>query len=244
MVNDLIRFLAERELSQTVYNAFLGLSFAGWLLYNLRSGREYGIPPGKRLIISAVVWPVAYGLLYVLYWVESRFTAWGSHNIVRGYIWFPFIALALAKLLHLRGRTVVDYIAPGCSLSQGVAHIGCSFAGCCYGFPAEKGIWNPQFDAILFPNQILEAIAALLVFAVCALYAKKRKYDSSGRVYPLFLILFGVTRFFLEFLRDNQKVIGKVSLLALHCVLMVLVGAVWLAVRRIQDRKTQGGKAK
>ena len=244
MVNDLIRLLAEKDLTQTVYNSFLALSFIGWLVYNLRSGKGYGIPPGKRLIISAVVWPVAYGLLYVLYWIESRFSAWGSHNIVRGFIWFPFIALALAKLLKLRGRTVVDYIAPGCSLSQGIAHIGCSFAGCCYGFPAEKGIWNPQFDTILFPNQILEAVAALLVFAVCAIYAKKRRYDGNGRVYTLFLILFGVTRFFLEFLRDNQKVFGNVSLLALHCAVMVLTGAVWLIVRQIQDRKIQRGEAK
>ena len=242
MVNELIRFLAERELSQTVYNSFLVLSFAGWFLFNLRSGKNYGIPPGKRIVISAVVWPVAYGLLYVLYWIESRFSAWGSHNIVRGFIWFPFIALALAKLLHLRGRTVVDYIAPGCSLSQGIAHLGCSFAGCCYGFPAERGIWNPQFNDIRFPNQILEALAALLVFAVCARYAKKRRYDGSGRVYPLFLILFGVTRFLLEFLRDNRKVLGSVSLLALHCVIMVLVGAVWLIIRHTQDRK-KGGKA-
>ena len=242
MVNTFIRYLAERGLSNAVYNAFLVLSFVGWFLFNFRSGKKYGIPPGKRAIISAVVWPVAYGLLYVLFWIESSFTRWGSHNIVRGYIWFPLIGLVLAKLLKLRPRTVVDYIAPGCSLSQGIAHLGCSFAGCCYGFPAEKGIWNPQFDAILFPNQILEALAALLVFAVCALYAKKRKYDSDGRVYPLFLILFGVTRFFLEFLRDNQKVFGNVSILALHCVLMVVVGAVWLIIRQLRDRKVSEHK--
>ncbi len=244
MVNTFIRYLAERGLTDAVYNAFLVLSFVGWFLFNFRSGKKYGIPPGKRAIISAVVWPVAYGLLYVLFWIESSFTRWGSHNIVRGYIWFPLIGLVLAKLLKLRPRTVVDYIAPGCSLSQGIAHIGCSFAGCCYGFPAEKGIWNPQFETYLFPNQIIEAAAALLVFAVCAWYAKKHRYDSSGRVYPLFLILFGLTRFFLEFLRDNQKVLGNISVLALHCVLMVLVGAVWLTLRHTQDRKTRRGEAK
>ena len=53
----------------------------------------------------------------------------------------------------------------------------------------------------------------------------------------IFLILFGVTRFFLEFLRDNQKVFGNVSILALHCVLMVVVGAVWLIIRQLRDRK-------
>lgn len=248
MVNDLIRFLAERGLSDAVYNGFLVLSFAGWFLFNFRSGKKYGIPPGKRAIISAVVWPVAYGLLYVLFWIESSFTRWGSHNIVRGYIWFPLIGVVLAKLLHLKPRTVVDYIAPGCSLSQGIAHLGCSFAGCCYGFPAEKGIWNPQFETCLFPNQILEALAALLVFAVCALYARKRRYDSDGRVYPLFLILFGVTRFLLEFLRDNQKVIGNISILALHCVLMAVVGTVWLIILHFREigrsRKDQRGTTK
>lgn len=241
-MNSLIRYSAEAGLTSFVYNTFLALSFVGWLAFNLCSGRHYGIPVWKRVVVSAVIWPVAYGLLYVLFWIESSFTRWGSHNIVRGFIYFPLIALALGKLLHIRGRTITDYIAPGVSLSQGIAHIGCSFAGCCYGFPAERGIWNPKFETCMVPNQMMETAAALLVFAVCALYAKKRRYDSDGRVYPIFLILFGVTRFFPEYLRDNQKVFANISILALHCIGMVIVGTVWLLIRNGKENRDSSEK--
>lgn len=240
-MNQLIRFLAERELSGTVYNGFLVLCFVGWFLFNYWSGKRYGLEPWKRIVTSAVIWPLAYGLLFVLYWLESSFTRWGSHNIVRGFIYFPLIAIALGKLLKVPAKTMTDYIAPGVSLSQGIAHIGCNFAGCCYGYEAEFGIWNPKFNTYMFPNQALEALAALGVFAVCAVYAHRHQYDSNGRNYPLFLILFGVTRFFLEFLRDNQKIIGNVSILALHAALMVVVGGIWLAVLVVRDRKTKKG---
>lgn len=237
-MNDLIRYFAARDLSNTVYNFFLVLCFVGWFLWNLWSGKRYGLPPWKRVVVSAAIWPLAYGLLYVLYWIESGFSDFGGHyNIVRGFIWFPLIALLIGKLLKIPFRTMTDYIAPGVSLSQGIAHIGCSFAGCCNGFPAEFGIWNPEYECYMVPNQMLETFAALGTFAACALWARKRGYDSGGRIYPLFLILFGATRFLLEFLRDNEKIIGNVSVLALHAGLMVLVGTVWLLLLPGIDRR-------
>ena len=238
-MNQLIRIVAAAGLSDVVYKGFLALCFVGWFLFNLASGKHYGIPVWKRIVISVVIWPVAYGLLYFLFWIETTFTRWGHYNIVRGFVYFPLIALLVAKALKLRPVTVIDYIAPGVSLCQGIAHIGCSFAGCCYGFEAEFGIWNPVFEKYMVPNQMLESIAALGVFAVCAVYAKKHHYDSNGRVYPLFLILFGVTRFFLEFLRDNEKVIGSVSILALHAAFMVVVGACWLAVLHWREKRVK-----
>ena len=238
-MNQLIRFLWDAGLTQAVYNSFLALCFAGWFIYNFWSGKRYGLPGWKRITVSVVIWPLAYGLLYVLYWIESRFSQWGSHNIVRGFIYFPILAVILGKLIHIRGRTIVDYIAPGVSLCQGIAHIGCSFAGCCHGYEASFGIWNPVRQTYMVPNQALEALAALLTFAVCAIYARRKQYNSDGRVYPLFLILFGVTRFFLEFLRDNEKVLGSVSILALHAALMVIVGAAWLLVLRRTGRRNE-----
>ena len=230
LLNGLVHAADDAGISQLIYNAFFVLSFVSWLFFNHRHGAHYGLSVRERTVISLVVFPVAYASLYVLYWIETAFNGWGSHNIVRGFVYFPLIALALAKFLHIRRGVAVDFIAPGVSLCQGVAHLGCSFAGCCYGIPFAGGIWNPRFGSYLFPVQICEAAAALLTFAVCAVYAKKRGYRGDGTVYPLFLILFGVTRFFLEFLRDNQKVIGQVSVLALHAALMVLVGTVWLLV--------------
>ncbi len=230
-MNALIRLAADAGMSQKVYIAFLALSFVGMFVFTLFHGKRYGIPPYKSAALTAILWPAGYFLLYVLYWIESGFSDWGGHNnIVRGFIFFPLIALALATILRTDKRKTVDLIAPGMALVQGIAHIGCCFAGCCRGYPAAFGIWNVQEKIYMFPNQALESLASFAVFAACLLYAKKRKYNAGGRVYPLFLVLFGASRFFLEFLRDNEKLFAGLSVCSVHAAIMVLAGAVWLAV--------------
>ena len=44
------------------------------------------------------------------------------------------------------------------------------------------------------------------------------------------LILFGSTRFLLEFLRDNEKLFWGISNLAIHAFIMFVVGVVWYFV--------------
>ena len=69
--------------------------------------------------------------------------------------------------------------------------------------------------------------------------AKKENYAGTGKVYAMFLLTFGGTRFLLEFLRDNDKLILGVSNLALHALFMVLVGTVWLMVLYEKDQQKE-----
>lgn len=241
-MNALIRLAADAGMSQTVYVAFLVASFIGMAVFTVFHGTHYGIPKHKSAILTAVLWPVGYFLLYVLYWVESGFSRWGEHNnIVRGFIYFPLIVLALSAVLRIDKRKAVDMTAPGMALVQGIAHIGCCFAGCCNGYPADFGLWNPDVGCYMFPNQPLESLAAFLTFAVCVIYAKKHHYDGNGKVYPLFLILFGVTRFFLEFLRDNEKIGFNLSASSIHAAIMVVVGAIWIFIIYAKAKKSCKG---
>ena len=69
------------------------------------------------------------------------------------------------------------------------------------------------------------------------MYEKKKNYRSDGLAYPLMLMLFGYSRFLLEFLRDNHKVVFGVSTLALHALFMALVGTA--AYVTIQEKLTK-----
>ena len=66
---------------------------------------------------------------------------------------------------------------------------------------------------------------------------KKRNYEPDGLAYPLMLMLFGYSRFLLEFLRDNQKVVFGVSTLAIHALFMALVGTVVYVTIKEQPQK-------
>ena len=44
----------------------------------------------------------------------------------------------------------------------------------------------------------------------------------------MLLVTFGSTRFFLEFLRDDKKLVLGISNLAFHALFMTVVGLVWM----------------
>ena len=52
-------------------------------------------------------------------------------------------------------------------------------------------------------------------------------------------MLFGYSRFLLEFLRDNRKVMFGVSTLAIHALFMALVGtAVYVTIKEKNQKKS------
>jgi len=51
------------------------------------------------------------------------------------------------------------------------------------------------------------------------------------------LIMFGVTRFILEFFRDNEKILLGCSSLSFHALFMALVGGVAMIVIFAKKRK-------
>ena len=96
-----------------------------------------------------------------------------------------------------------------------------------------------MFLALLYKRERTRPLRLImLIFIVCVILAKKKAYPVDGRMYPVFLILFGGTRFFLEFLRLNVKVFWGISVLALWALLMVVVGIVWLVREKKKDPET------
>lgn len=83
----------------------------------------------------------------------------------------------------------------------------CFFAGCCYGKPTNSPLCvvfkNPISDApigvSLVPVQIYEALFNIALFAVLALIDKK--FSERKLLLPLYLLLYSVWRFFIEFFR-------------------------------------------
>jgi phosphatidylglycerol---prolipoprotein diacylglyceryl transferase len=106
-----------------------------------------------------------------------------------------------------------DAFSPGLALGHSIGRLGCFAAGCCYGKPTHHW-WgvvfrNPLANQItgtplnipLEPTQLFEAIVELANFFFLMWLLKRRKFD--GQVFGAFLFIYGVARFFLEFLRDD-----------------------------------------
>jgi phosphatidylglycerol:prolipoprotein diacylglycerol transferase len=106
-----------------------------------------------------------------------------------------------------------DAFAPGLALGHSIGRIGCFAAGCCYGKPTHH-FWGVTFtnqlanaitgtplNVALEPTQLFEAAVELANFFILMWLLKRRKFD--GQVFGAFMVLYGVARFFLEYLRDD-----------------------------------------
>lgn len=129
----------------------------------------------------------------------------------------------------------LDLVIPQIALAQGFGRIGCFLAGCCYGKPTDShfGVVFPV-EAIapsgipLIPTQLISAAGDLLIFAILLLLSnfatdylkvrkgeeellykdavtKKLRFFQPLSMSGMYLILYGIGRFAIEFLRADPR---------------------------------------
>ena len=150
------------------------------------------------------------------------------------------VALWLVRRYELPMWTTADLFAPGIALGHVIGRFGCLLAGCCFGKPSSAP-WAVTFTnpaaatnvgtplgIPLHPTQLYDAGAELLILVI--LLATERKGNPfPGRTFWLYILLYGISRFIVEFFRgdDRGMVLGVstsqfVSLIAIPLALIVL----------------------
>ena len=240
-MNNLIRLVDDAGASKAFYDIFFIWGFVSVLLGLLFYGKKLKFPLWKIAVTVCTVYPAVVLWMFVMFWMESGFTAWGGNNIVRIFVYVPLIGLPVAKLLKMDMKKTLALLSFGPLLVHGISHFGCIFVGCCHGSPSSFGIYNPMFQDIRFPIQPIEALTAVAIVVFLFVRSKKKQYEPDGYEYPLMLVLFGSTRFVFEFLRDNDKMFWGISNLAIHALFMFVVGLIWIIIlynRRKASKKT------
>jgi phosphatidylglycerol---prolipoprotein diacylglyceryl transferase len=130
-----------------------------------------------------------------------------------GFILAVIVAIGYTRAKHLPVWKVTDVFSPGIALGQSIGRLGCFAAGCCYGKPTHSFLGvtftNPYSNETvgvpllipLHPTQIYEAAANLVIFTILWLKLKHKKFD--GQVFILYLTLYSVVRFTIEFFRGD-----------------------------------------
>lgn len=146
----------------------------------------------------------------------------GSLNFIRivPFMWIYFALLAW----YLKDPywKVFDMLTIVGAFLFPVARIGCIFSGCCHGYPSEWGLYSNSAGALCFPIQIVEICVALAIALLLLKLSKAKTHQ--GKIYPYYLVLFGGTRFVLEFWRDNVKLFYGLSELSLFAAASLVMG--------------------
>jgi phosphatidylglycerol:prolipoprotein diacylglycerol transferase len=119
----------------------------------------------------------------------------GGLSFYGGFISAVTFAVVYLKRKKIAIPAAFDILAPYLALAQAIGRIGCFLNGCCYG----------RGD---YPLQIYSALNLLLIFVVLRVFkAKKPKDYFPGQIFLLYCLFYGLSRFFIEYLRgDNLKI--------------------------------------
>lgn len=104
-----------------------------------------------------------------------------------------------------------DVFAPSIAIGHAIGRLGCFFAGCCYGKPAEGIPWsvtftNPESLAMrgvpLHPVQLYEAAGELLNFLV--LVFMRRHQAFRGQLFVMYILNYSIIRLIVEMFRGDE----------------------------------------
>jgi phosphatidylglycerol:prolipoprotein diacylglycerol transferase len=170
-------------------------------------------------------------LFYVVqYWGDrvrtlgDIFRIWEGGIVLYGSIMGGTAAFFLYRLFRpFPLRAVLDVIAPSLALGIALGRVGCFLNGCCYGdlcdsplgvaFPQNSPPWKAQvnwkqiapdapYSLPVHPTQLYSALDGLvLVFLLSAYYPIRRR---DGEVMGLLMVTYPITRFLIEYLRNDE----------------------------------------
>ena len=175
-------------------------------------------------------------LLNVTSWLFCGGTM-GSVDHVRTVIYIPILLFPITLIFRDKFAKVLDFIAPLLALYHAIICLGCMFAGCCQGYPAAWGIYSNVAETICFPIQPIEAATNAMISMVLLIMTNRK--IQAGRLYAWYLVLYGGTRFFFEFFRNNHKVWCGLSEFSFQALVAVLMGMVCLIItnKYFRERK-------
>jgi len=225
----------------------LGLQFALVRARPRGLDRQLVMDLGIWIIISALVG--AKLLLLIVDFKEFKGNPSALFSLARsgGVFYGGLIAAVVVALLYLRRHKMplwptTDVFAPGIALGHVVGRFGCLLAGCCFGRPASVP-WaitfrnpdaQPQGTPLgvpLHPTQLYEAGAEALIL-VFLLVLERRGRPFPGRTFWSYMLLYGVSRFIIEFYRGDNRgmVFDLVSTSQFVSIILVPLSIVMLVV--------------
>src|SRR5262245_24942918 len=217
------------------YGVLLAAAYLGGLQLAMVRARKRGLDPtrvldlGIYIIISALI-----GAKLLLLVTDYRAFADNPRALLDlfrsgGVFYGGLIVAVIVALWYIRHVglplwTTCDVFAPGVALGHVVGRLGCFFAGCCYGKPTSVP-WAVTFtdpfaaantgtplNVALHPTQLYEAGAEALILTVL-LATERRGRTFPGRTFWLYILLYAISRFVIEFYRDDPR--GTVPLFSM-----------------------------
>jgi phosphatidylglycerol---prolipoprotein diacylglyceryl transferase len=206
--------------------AALGLIVGLWVVFRL--ARQQGLDPDKMWnlgalailsgIIGAKLLMILVDLNHYLHHLDELFSV--NTLLQSGGVFSGGLLLAIVVCWwYVRKEGIpflraADVFAPGIAIGHALGRIGCFAAGCCYGRqttvpwavtftnPLAQQLVGTPLNVPLHPTQLYEFVAEVANFALLYWLVKRKRFE--GQVIGLYMFLYGIERYFIEFLRGDE----------------------------------------
>mgnify|MGYP000925666770 CR=1 FL=1 len=204
------------------YGLMIGIGFILALFLGEYRAKKKGMKEEAIIdlaIIAAVGGFLGAKILYIIVsfkeFLQNPLAVIGSEGFVvyGGIISGVLCCMLYCKVKKLKFLDYFDIVMPEVALAQAFGRIGCFLAGCCYGRETTSrfGVVFPEGGLApagvkLIPTQLISSAGDFLIMIVLLLYYRKNKKDGTpGNVGFLYMLLYGVGRFLVEFLRNDNR---------------------------------------
>jgi phosphatidylglycerol:prolipoprotein diacylglycerol transferase len=222
----------------------IGIGGARKALRDAGGNPDHIVDLGVWILIGAIVGArVAYVLTEYRYFSANPWEIW---KINSGGLAFHggLIGGFLAGIWYTRSRRletwkIADIVTPYIALGYAIVRIGCLLNGCCYGLPTTVpwALRCAAHDATLrHPTQIYSMVGSFILFLILRSLRKHRQFP--GFLFMLYLVLYSVLRFGVEYFRAGGKIYPWLSLAQVVCAVLAVISLlVIIWQRRIYRRR-------
>ncbi|WP_408070441.1 prolipoprotein diacylglyceryl transferase [Butyrivibrio sp. JL13D10] len=229
-----------------MYGLMIAVGFLAALMIVLKRGKKKGL--SEDTIYGIFYCAIIGGLVgcRLLYYIvefpniiKDPSILW---NFANGYVVYGGIiggiltSFVYVKRKHEKFLQYFDVVMPAVAIAQGFGRIGCFCAGCCYGAETNSPIhvvfthsdFAPN-GVPLIPTQLMSSAGDFLIGAFLIWFSGKT--EVKGRTAAMYLVLYGIGRFVIEFFRaDYRGNLGIFSTSQIISFVIVAAGAVLTAI--------------
>jgi prolipoprotein diacylglyceryl transferase len=215
------------------------------ILLALREAKRVGLNEDALIdvLLAVMIVGIISARLYYVVFSPEEFNSFfevinirtGGMAIHGGVIGGLIAAIITCKIKKMDFWRVVDVLVPSVIIAQAIGRWGNFFNQEVYGGPTTLpwGIAISNLPGKYHPLFLYESLANLIIFGFLIWYRKNKK-KSDGELLALYAILYGIVRFFLEAMRQEEFVLKFMGLSIAQIVstLMVLLGVAIYFMRR------------
>ena len=204
------------------YGVFIASAFFLGIGLAVKEAKKEGIDPQKILdlsfyiLIAAIVGSrIFYVIINFRYFIENPLEIikiWsGGLVFYGGFVIGIVVVIYFFKKNNMPLWKTADVIAPSIPIGQAVGRLGCFFAGCCYGKPTNLP-WGVTFSdpnslaklgVPLHPTQLYSSLNGLIIFFILIIIRRYKRFD--GELIWIYVLLYSVGRFIIEFFRSDDR---------------------------------------